>query len=163
MGQAARRRSSLCLWIESPWSSPTWTAVNRLLGKVAEWFKAAVLKTAVGASLPWVRIPPFPPTAISAFQCHTPSISNEHRNLSGQGWSCSLRSHRRGGKTWALPERPAEEATGRVPRCSPPATASMGCRLDDNHERSCDIFSQRSDMFALVRFREREQATPELA
>ena len=31
------------------------------LGKVAEWFKAAVLKTAVGASPPWVRIPPFPP------------------------------------------------------------------------------------------------------
>ena len=28
---------------------------------MAEWFKAAVLKTAVGASLPWVRIPPCPP------------------------------------------------------------------------------------------------------
>jgi TolB-like protein/DNA-binding SARP family transcriptional activator/Tfp pilus assembly protein PilF len=28
---------------------------------VAEWFKAAVLKTAVGASPPWVRIPPSPP------------------------------------------------------------------------------------------------------
>src|SRR5579864_1699319 len=30
-------------------------------GWVAEWFKAAVLKTAVGASPPWVRIPPHPP------------------------------------------------------------------------------------------------------
>ena len=30
-------------------------------GRVAEWFKAAVLKTAVGASPPWVRIPPLPP------------------------------------------------------------------------------------------------------
>src|SRR5688572_23858272 len=30
-------------------------------GEVAEWFKAAVLKTAVGASPPWVRIPPSPP------------------------------------------------------------------------------------------------------
>ena len=30
-------------------------------GQVAEWFKAAVLKTAVGVSLPWVRIPPCPP------------------------------------------------------------------------------------------------------
>ena len=30
-------------------------------GRVAEWFKAAVLKTAVGESLPWVRIPPLPP------------------------------------------------------------------------------------------------------
>jgi len=28
---------------------------------VAEWFKAAVLKTAVGESPPWVRIPPLPP------------------------------------------------------------------------------------------------------
>ena len=28
---------------------------------MAEWFKAAVLKTAVGASPPWVRIPPLPP------------------------------------------------------------------------------------------------------
>ena len=30
------------------------------LGEVAEWFKAAVLKTAVRESVPWVRIPPSP-------------------------------------------------------------------------------------------------------
>jgi hypothetical protein len=30
---------------------------------VAEWFKAAVLKTAVGESPPWVRIPPLPPNS----------------------------------------------------------------------------------------------------
>ena len=36
-------------------------------GRVAEWFKAAVLKTARGASLSWVRIPPLPPTAIRYF------------------------------------------------------------------------------------------------
>src|SRR5262249_38715 len=30
-------------------------------GRVAEWFKAAVLKTARGASPSWVRIPPRPP------------------------------------------------------------------------------------------------------
>ena len=29
-------------------------------GRVAEWFKAAVLKTARGASPSWVRIPPLP-------------------------------------------------------------------------------------------------------
>jgi hypothetical protein len=34
---------------------------NRKIGRVAEWFKAAVLKTAVGATPPWVRIPPLPP------------------------------------------------------------------------------------------------------
>jgi len=37
--------------------------VDAQLGRVAEWFKAAVLKTAVGASPPWVRIPPLPPRA----------------------------------------------------------------------------------------------------
>ena len=30
-------------------------------GRVAERFKAPVLKTGVGASPPWVRIPPLPP------------------------------------------------------------------------------------------------------
>src|SRR5690606_26000868 len=34
----------------------------RTNGQVAGWFKAAVLKTAVGASPPWVRIPPCPPS-----------------------------------------------------------------------------------------------------
>ena len=33
-------------------------------GRVAEWFKAAVLKTAVGGSSPWVRIPPRPPHTV---------------------------------------------------------------------------------------------------
>ena len=33
---------------------------SRRYGWVAERFKAAVLKTAVGASPPWVRIPPHP-------------------------------------------------------------------------------------------------------
>jgi len=28
---------------------------------VAEWFKALVLKTSVGETPPWVRIPPLPP------------------------------------------------------------------------------------------------------
>jgi hypothetical protein len=31
---------------------------------VAEWFKATVLKTVVGGSSPWVRIPPCPPIAL---------------------------------------------------------------------------------------------------
>ncbi len=33
----------------------------RVHGRMAEWFKAAVLKTAVGESPPWVRIPLLPP------------------------------------------------------------------------------------------------------
>ena len=35
-----------------------WTLCD---GGVAEWFKALVLKTSVGGSSPWVRIPPPPP------------------------------------------------------------------------------------------------------
>ncbi len=35
-------------------------------GEMAEWFKAAVLKTAVGASLPGVRIPLSPPVLAHA-------------------------------------------------------------------------------------------------
>lgn len=34
-------------------------------GSVAEWFKALVLKTSVGGTLPWVRIPPLPPLALA--------------------------------------------------------------------------------------------------
>ena len=33
---------------------------------MAEWFKAPVLKTGVPARVPWVRIPPHPPTLICA-------------------------------------------------------------------------------------------------
>ena len=34
------------------------------VGGVAEWLNAPVLKTDVGESLPWVRIPPPPPYAL---------------------------------------------------------------------------------------------------
>ena len=37
------------------------TMLDRTRGGVAEWFKAAVLKTAVPETVPWVRIPPPPP------------------------------------------------------------------------------------------------------
>ena len=42
-------------------AGPARPCYSRPAGRVAEWFKAAVLKTAVGASPPWVRIPPLPP------------------------------------------------------------------------------------------------------
>ena len=42
---------------------------------MAEWFKAAVLKTAVGVSLPWVRIPlPPPPQFLLTRQCSNESL-----------------------------------------------------------------------------------------
>ena len=45
-------------------SSAVWRAgsspAGGTKGSVAEWLKALVLKTSVGESLPWVRIPPLP-------------------------------------------------------------------------------------------------------
>ena len=49
-------------------------------GRVAEWFKAPVLKTGVPARVPWVRIPPLPPVSLNSLSnfapillTHTPS------------------------------------------------------------------------------------------
>ena len=38
-----------------------------ITGGVAEWLNAPVLKTDVGESLPWVRIPPPPPSFINNY------------------------------------------------------------------------------------------------
>src|SRR6185312_11881200 len=51
------------------------------IGWVAERFKAPVLKTGAGASPPWVRIPPHPPTPFGP-ACPRPS---------GQGSACLAR------------------------------------------------------------------------
>jgi hypothetical protein len=46
--------------------TPCGKRLNSRAGRVAEWFKAPVLKTGVPARVPWVRIPPLPPgSAIS--------------------------------------------------------------------------------------------------
>ena len=57
-----------------------WTFQNRIAlgmparnGSVAEWFKALVLKTSVGETLPWVRIPPLPPPTLPiVISCYIP-------------------------------------------------------------------------------------------
>jgi hypothetical protein len=65
--------------------NPSRIAANPLSprhGSVAEWFKALVLKTSVGGTPPWVRIPPLPPilqffTYIS-MHCMGQSIRGPH-------------------------------------------------------------------------------------
>ena len=52
---------------------------NAAFGRVAEWFKAAVLKTAVGSRPPWVRIPPRPGSPVNAFR--TPSLDVGQKNF----------------------------------------------------------------------------------
>jgi hypothetical protein len=47
-------------------------------GRVAEWLKAAVLKTAVGATPPWVRIPPLPPVGIECEKKFPPVGGSPH-------------------------------------------------------------------------------------
>ena len=48
--------------------------VGRDPGGVVEWFKAAVLKTAVPVTVPWVRIPPPPPPIPSARYCRASRV-----------------------------------------------------------------------------------------
>src|SRR4051812_20624223 len=50
-----------------------WRNVPSNCGEMAERFKAAVLKTAVGASLPWVRIPLSPPLLVTEFRAGSDS------------------------------------------------------------------------------------------
>src|SRR5262249_54627796 len=51
--------------LRSPFALPSGPVCDKrskfLVGRVAEWFKAPVLKTGVPARVPWVRIPPLPP------------------------------------------------------------------------------------------------------
>jgi hypothetical protein len=65
---------------------------------VAEWIKAAVLKTAGGVSLSWVRIPPSPfilnqlcvKTALQAESSVMLQISSKYRFLSLKAFTSSL-------------------------------------------------------------------------
>ena len=45
---------------------------TRRPGRVAEWFKAPVLKTGRGATLSWVRIPPLPPAVLTKLRRKPP-------------------------------------------------------------------------------------------
>jgi hypothetical protein len=59
------------------------------LGRVAEWFKAPVLKTGVPARVPWVRIPPLPPDIERAFATELISALNYPSISHGALISCS--------------------------------------------------------------------------
>ena len=65
MYQRVKYCQELCLENNSLNPLITSLKVNTQLavGGVAEWLNAPVLKTDVGESLPWVRIPPPPPLA----------------------------------------------------------------------------------------------------
>ena len=66
------------------------------LGEVAEWSNAAVLKTVEGLPLPWVRIPPSPPSVIlrksfPAFKQHSFSSSSASFQIRINSYEGSLR------------------------------------------------------------------------
>lgn len=79
-----------------PFSLPQTPNRGRVSGKVAEWFKATVLKTVVGETLPWVRIPPFPPHYALRASCGRPhGVWAEARSPQGVVYSCLPKPWRR--------------------------------------------------------------------
>ena len=62
-----------CVYREFPYNRAVLFRSNEKFGEVAEWSNAAVLKTAVRATVPRVRIPPSPPEfkCLRVFQWQT--------------------------------------------------------------------------------------------
>ena len=71
-------------------SSPSARAEARP-GSVAEWFKALVLKTSVGETPPWVRIPPLPPRPSDSVEKICLAYRFPHRCPAGVGAAGSAR------------------------------------------------------------------------
>ena len=57
-----REQILIALMLNWPLSESRISRYATHAGSVAEWFKALVLKTSVRGTVPWVRIPPLPPT-----------------------------------------------------------------------------------------------------
>ena len=79
-------------------------------GRVAEWFMAPVLKTGVGESSPWVRIPPLPPflpyqEPIGAgFHCRSPVWSGT-RAINESAPPTEVLAPSSSHTAWSLPDR----------------------------------------------------------
>ena len=71
-------------------STPS-TGASKEFGRVAEWFKASVLKTDVGESLPWVRIPLLPPVYFPIAQLVEQTTVNRSVPGSSPGRGANLR------------------------------------------------------------------------
>ena len=62
-------------------------------GEMAEWFKAAVLKTAVGSRSPWVRIPLSPPIAVQPRWRSEQCLERHRLRSSGmRNWQPAMKS-----------------------------------------------------------------------
>ncbi len=61
-------------------------AVHPIHGRVAERFKAPVLKTGVRETVPWVRIPPLPPNAVD-YRTNCSAISIIIKEITSYGAS----------------------------------------------------------------------------
>ena len=75
-------------------------------GEVAERLKAEVLKTSVGASLPWVRIPPSPPEALETEGNYRPkTLKRFKRGVCVCASVCSALAHTVGNAVVAAYQR----------------------------------------------------------
>ena len=122
-------------------------------GRVAEWFKAPVLKTGVPARVPWVRIPPLPP-ALSQLQFGR----SERACLRGFGRCTGNMARLIGAARFQgirRPHLPSETRidtartglanSSRTPVRSPPQQSCGGGRLEETRLRfECDGSRQHS-------------------
>ena len=120
---------------------------------MAEWFKAAVLKTAVGVSLPWVRIPLSPPekqNAPSGAFCFSSGDDGDgnplvrrirrERSRTAAGWPRS--AQREGGGSWmsrtiTLIMLPCPRISGSAPLSSGHAHSGRGIRRASRVRPGC--------------------------
>src|SRR5205085_12185320 len=72
----------------APDDDTPYRAARPACGEVAEWSIASVSKTEVGASLPWVRIPPSPPVLTR----HAPQSPEKSSDIEASGVSGPFRT-----------------------------------------------------------------------
>jgi hypothetical protein len=95
--------------------SPSVVPEMQIRGEVAERFKAPVLKTGAAAMLPWVRIPPSPPSTLRVGDC----VSGQREFARKCGvFGDEHRSVWRGIPLISLTNRPASLAPSRDGRLS---------------------------------------------
>src|SRR6266404_6730577 len=96
-------------------------SLNSKAGRVAEWFKAPVLKTGVPARVPWVRIPPLPPScALSSLET---SVTERTQDMGG-----NLVPKGMGGGAVSVLREGVLTLAAQTPGFSP-ATFAVFCRL----------------------------------
>ena len=118
----SRPRNRPCKPRTTPLDTPALTTPQKH-GEVAEWSIAPVSKTGVGASLPWVRIPPSPPLSLIIFR-YPESFVTWASSLRGAGASANRGAVRSRYGLVQLDSRGRGSTTGKPTACA----EGRGCR-----------------------------------